>query len=131
MLGAVALGARVIEKHFTDDNNREGPDHKFATNPRDWKEMVNQVRFLEAGLGDGVKRVEENERESLIVQQRSLRVARDLCAGEVLARNDIEILRPAPQGCIKPQYLDSVIGSQLISAIGSGQIIQWKDIICK
>ena len=131
ILGAVALGARVIERHFTDDNNRQGPDHKFATNPKDWKEMAAQIRLLEAALGDGVKRVEENERESLVVQQRSLRAARDLNIGEILTREDIDILRPASQGCIKPQYLEAVMGHQLINAIASGEIIQWKDIICK
>ena len=131
VLGAVALGARVVERHFTDDNNREGPDHKFATNQSDWTEMVAQIRLLDAALGDGVKRVEENEKESLMVQQRSLWAARNLNAGDILTRGDVDILRPAPQGCINPQYLDSVIGHQLINSIGSGEIIQWKDIICK
>ena len=57
VLGAVTLGARVIEKHFTDDNNRVGPDHKFAMNPNTWKEMVLRTRELENALGDGIKRV--------------------------------------------------------------------------
>jgi N-acetylneuraminate synthase len=61
VLGAVALGARVIEKHFTDDNTREGPDHGFAMNPRSWREMVQATRQLEAALGDGVKRVYPGE----------------------------------------------------------------------
>ena len=60
VLGAVALGARVIEKHFTDDNNRVGPDHKFAMNPKTWKEMVDRTRELENALGDGIKRIEDN-----------------------------------------------------------------------
>ena len=47
MLGSIALGAKVIEKHFTDSNNRKGPDHKFSLDPRDWKEMVNKSRELE------------------------------------------------------------------------------------
>ena len=53
VLGAITLGARVVEKHFTDDNNRIGPDHKFSMNPKTWREMVNATRELENSLGDG------------------------------------------------------------------------------
>ena len=55
MLGAVALGARVVEKHFTDNNNRQGPDHKFSMNPFTWKKMIDETRMLEMSLGDGNK----------------------------------------------------------------------------
>lgn len=130
VLGAVALGARVVERHFTDDNGREGPDHKFAMNPATWLEMVEQTRMLEAALGDGKKRVEENEKESLIVQQRSLRTARDLSSGHVLQREDIEVLRPAPENSIKPHYLEAVIGRKIVNNIAQGDIIRWTDIIC-
>lgn len=70
VLGAVTLGARLIEKHFTDDNNRAGPDHSFSMNPQTWREMVDRTRELEASLGDGIKRVEENEKETRILQRR-------------------------------------------------------------
>ena len=64
VLGAVALGARMIEKHFTDDNNKVGPDHAFSMDPRTWREMVDHTRELENALGDGVKKVEDNENSS-------------------------------------------------------------------
>lgn len=70
VLGAVTLGARLIEKHFTDDNSRTGPDHTFSMNPRSWCDMVLRTRELEAALGDGIKRVEENEKETRILQRR-------------------------------------------------------------
>jgi N-acetylneuraminate synthase len=70
VLGAVTLGARLIEKHFTDNNSRIGPDHAFSMNPKSWREMVDRSRELEAALGDGIKRVEENERETRILQRR-------------------------------------------------------------
>ena len=73
VLGAIAKGARVIEKHFTDNNSRKGPDHFFAMNPLTWKQMVIASRELESALGDGVKKVEKNELNSKIVQQRSIR----------------------------------------------------------
>ena len=59
VLGAVALGARVIEKHFTDNNNRIGPDHAFSMNPSTWEEMVKRTRNLEKSLGDGIKKLKK------------------------------------------------------------------------
>ena len=68
VLGSVALGARVIEKHFTDDNSRNGPDHKFSMNPNTWREMVDSSRRLEQSFGNGKKIVEKNERDTVIMQ---------------------------------------------------------------
>lgn len=65
VLGAIALGARVIEKHFTDNNLRIGPDHKFSMSPNDWKKMVIDARNLENALGNGIKIIEENEKKNL------------------------------------------------------------------
>ena len=70
VLGAVTLGARVIEKHFTDDNKRIGPDHYFAMNPKTWKTMVEKTRELELALGDGLKRIEKNELTTVVIQRR-------------------------------------------------------------
>ena len=74
VLGAVALGAKIIEKHFTDDNSRSGPDHAFSMDPKSWKEMVDRTRELEASLGDGNKKVEQNEIETFQLQRRSVRL---------------------------------------------------------
>ena len=128
VLGAVALGGRVIEKHFTDDNGREGPDHKFAMNPATWREMVDRTRELEAALGDGNKHIEANEKESVVVQQRCLRAARDLQPGEVLRRGDIEVLRPAPRDAIPPQQLQQTIGRKMRKAVTKGERLQWADL---
>ncbi|MFM7533355.1 MAG: N-acetylneuraminate synthase family protein [Rubrivivax sp.] len=123
VLGAIALGARAIEKHFTDDNGREGPDHSFAMNPRTWKEMVDRSRELEAALGDGIKRVEENERETAVLQQRCLRAARALPAGHLLTPADVEVLRPAPDGALRPWQQTLAIGRRLRTAVGSGDAL--------
>lgn len=124
-LGAVALGARAIEKHFTDDPSREGPDHAFSMTPASWREMVDRTRELEAALGSGVKRIEENERETVIVQRRCLRAARDLAAGETLARDAIDVLRPAPPGSISPWDLDEAIGRTVRGEITAGEALRW------
>jgi N-acetylneuraminate synthase len=113
VLGAVSLGARVIEKHFTDDNSRVGPDHKFSLNPENWAKMVSDVRTLEQCLGNGIKIIEENEIDSLVVQQRSLRYARNLNKGKLIDRSDLVVLRPCPPGSTKPFDIDKVLGRVL------------------
>jgi len=125
VLGAVALGARVIEKHFTDDNNRVGPDHPFAMNPVTWAEMVENTRQLERALGSGDKFVSENEKQTVIIQRRCLRAARDIHAGEVLTREMIDVLRPATEGAIMPQELPAVIGTHALIDLKAGQELRW------
>jgi N-acetylneuraminate synthase len=128
VLGAVALGARVIEKHFTDDNNRIGPDHKFSLNPTDWSKMVSDVRTLERALGDGMKIIEGNELESVIVQQRSLYYARNLKKGTLLTRADLTVLRPCPSEAIKPFELNNVLGRVLKSDVNFHDGVRWSDL---
>lgn len=128
VLGAVALGARVVERHFTDDNGREGPDHKFALNPVDWAHMVRETRELECALGSSDKFIAGNEQETKIVQRRCLRAARDIRAGETLNRDMIDVLRPATPGAIKPHELPSVIGTRAMRDIASGAELRWMDL---
>jgi len=94
VLGAVALGARVVEKHFTDDNNRKGPDHAFSMNYNTWKTMVDDTRILEKTLGDGIKKIEKNEIQSSLVQKRSVYAINDIKKNQVF-KNNITVLRPA------------------------------------
>jgi N-acetylneuraminate synthase len=120
VLGALALGATVFEKHFTDDNGREGPDHKFAMNPATWRQMVDSANELFLALGDGVKRIEENEKDSSVVQRRSIRAVRDLKAGETIRREDFEVLRPIPADGLPPYALKNLEGKKLSSDIHKG-----------
>ena len=128
VVGAVALGARVIEKHFTDDNSREGPDHSFALNPVTWRAMVDATREVELALGDGVKRVEANEHETVVIQRRALRATRDLKSGEVLTDADLEALRPCPKGACPPSRQSQVVGRKLTTARNAGEAILWTDL---
>jgi len=128
VLGAVALGARVIEKHFTDDNNREGPDHAFAMNPEGWLEMVTATRQLEQALGDGDKKVEANEMETVIIQRRCIRAARDIETGEEITREMIEPLRPATPGAIQPDRIRDVIGMRAKKDLPFGKELNWTDL---
>ncbi len=128
VLGAVALGARVVERHFTDDNDREGPDHKFATNPDEWALMVEETRRLERALGSADKFVAGNEQDTYIVQRRCLRAARDIKAGEVLTREMIDVLRPNTPGAIQPWEMDRVIGTKALRDIPKGEALYWVDL---
>jgi len=128
VLGAVALGARVIEKHFTDDNNREGPDHAFALDPIAWAEMTQRTRELEMALGSADKFVTENEQETVVLQRRCLRAARDIQAGEVFTRDMINVLRPATPGAILPPAIARVIGTKALHEIPTGAELRWTDL---
>ncbi|MBP6409400.1 MAG: N-acetylneuraminate synthase family protein [Acetoanaerobium sp.] len=128
VLGAVALGAKVIEKHFTDNNNLSGPDHKFSMNPKTWKEMVERTRELEYALGSSIKKVEDNEKETCILQRRCLRASRDLVQNELITSDMIQVLRPAPQGSILPYEIDDIIGKRLNNNIVQGSEFKWSDI---
>lgn len=128
VLGAVALGARVVEKHFTDDTARTGPDHGFSMDPRTWREMVDATRLLEAALGDGVKKVEANERETVVLQRRCVRAARDLPAGTVLTREDLEVLRPAPLDAIPAHLVQQASGHTLTRSLVRGDHLTDADL---
>tara|TARA_B100001287_G_C22663952_1_gene521911 strand:- start:269 stop:1336 length:1068 start_codon:yes stop_codon:yes gene_type:complete len=128
VLGAVSLGARVIEKHFTDDTSREGPDHKFSMDFSTWKDMVDRTRELEFALGSGNKIVEDNEKETVVIQRRSLRIKKNMSAGQKILEKDIEALRPCPENAIEPYYINKVIGKTLIKDIEAGDCIRWENI---
>ena len=120
VLGAVTLGARVIEKHLTDDNNRIGPDHKFSMDGLSWEDMVLRTRELENALGVTEKKVEDNEIETVVVQRRSLRANTDLSIGAILQVSDFDVLRPMPKGGIEPYKLNTLIGRSLVKPIKKG-----------
>jgi N-acetylneuraminate synthase len=128
VLGAVALGARIIEKHFTDDTTREGPDHHFAMDSRTWRDMVDRTRELENALGCGIKQIEKNEKDTSVVQRRAIRTARDLSTGTVLQKSDFEMLRPCPPEAIPPYKLEMLVGKTLRSSKSKGEHIEWSDL---
>lgn len=128
VLGAVALGARMIEKHFTDDVNRVGPDHAFSMDPRTWREMVDRTRELENALGDGVKKVEGNEKETVVVQRRSLRASADLPKSCAIKEGDFIALRPCPVDALTPVEIQAIVGRTLRRDIPAGDYLRASDL---
>lgn len=128
VLGAVTLGARIIEKHFTDDTTRPGPDHAFSMDPRTWREMVDRTRELEKSLGAQTKKIEDNERETAVLQRRSIRFKADLAVGSVLKRSDLVVLRPCPADGLPPYRIPEAVGRRLKRAACAGDVLRWNDI---
>jgi sialic acid synthase SpsE len=128
VLGAVALGARVIEKHFTDNVSREGPDHRFSMDFDSWKDMVDRTRELELSLGSSVKKVEDNEKETVILQRRAIRAKHNLLKGESISQDMVEVLRPCPKDAIPPYNMEVVLNKILIRDIVAGDCITWANI---
>ncbi len=107
-IAAVAMGAEIIEKHFTLDKNMDGPDHKASSEPDELKAMVSAIRHIELAIGDGEKRVSPSERDCIVVARKSIVAARNIKIGEVFTANNITVKRPA--GGISPMCWHEVIG---------------------
>lgn len=108
-IAAVALGATVIEKHFTLDNNLPGPDHKASLEPQQLKAMVDAIRHIEQALGDGVKQVSESERKNIAIARKSIVAASYIKKGELFSEENLTVKRPG--GGISPMKWDEVIGT--------------------
>ena len=128
VLGAISFGARVIERHFTDDTRRDGPDHPFSTNPNSWREMIKLARELEEMLGDGIKRVEENEEGSRIVQRRGVCAKYDLQSDYTIDEKSLDFLRPCSQHALPPSKAKLLIGKRLRRNIRKGEAINVSDV---
>ena len=128
VLGAIALGARIVEKHFTLDNKLKGPDHKFSMNPKTWSEMIKNARELESSLGVEKKNIEKNEKESIIVQRRSIHTSQDLKKNQKIKKSHLKYLRPCPKNGIQPFQFKKIIGKKLKRNIKINNLITFKDL---
>ena len=127
-LGAVSLGACVIEKHFTDDKTRTGPDHPFAMDVKEFKEVVDSIQTLEKAFGSPVKELYEEEKETLILQRRCLRAAKDIAKGSKIIEDMIDILRPLAKDALYPKYKEIIIGREVKVDMKKGEPFTWEKI---
>jgi len=128
VLGAVALGARMVEKHFTDDCGREGPDHPFSMMPKAWREMVDRTRELEMALGTAAKEVADNERDTVVLQRRCLRAAVEIPSGTILEESHFVALRPAPARSVPPWATDWLLGRKAIRNLARHDVFYWNGV---
>ena len=129
VLGSVVLGAKVIEKHFTDDTSRKGPDHPFSMDPTSWRKMVDDTRLLESAMGSSMKKVEDNEKETVILQRRAIRLVITKQEGEVINLEDIQFQRPCPENAISVNDFSQIIGKKLSKNKDNGDYIKMEDIL--
>ncbi|MEA5038652.1 MAG: N-acetylneuraminate synthase [Clostridiaceae bacterium] len=121
-IAAAALGADVIEKHFTISRDMQGPDHKASLEPLELKEMITSIRHIEAALGDGQKRVTESERCNLEIVRKSIVAKQAIYAGETLTEKNITVKRPG--NGISPMRWFEVLGSRAIRNFAIDELIE-------
>lgn len=126
-LCAVAMGARVIERHFTYDKNADGPDHMLSADPAEMKWLVDAVRAFEVMRGSGVKRPADSERTTRRNNRKSIVLARAVKAGERLSAADVAVKRPGYG--IQPKYLEQVIGRAVREDREEDAVLTWGDLI--
>ena len=122
-IAAVAMGATVIEKHFTTDRNLPGPDHKASLEPDELKAMVSAIRNIELALsGDGIKAPSESEIMNISIARKSLHTAREIKVGEQITELDLIALRPGSG--ISPMKINEILGKKVNRQIGAYELIQ-------
>lgn len=108
-VAAVAMGASVIEKHFTLNKNMQGPDHKASLEPDELKAMVTSIRNIEKAFGDGIKKPSKSEKQNMKVVRKSIVASKEIKKGEIFTENNITIKRPGTG--ISPMRWDEVLGT--------------------
>ena len=126
-IAAVAMGAEIIEKHFTLDRNLKGPDHKASLEPNELKEMVNSIRNIEKAIsGNGVKEASSSERKNINIARKSIHLSRNLKSGSVITEKDIISLRPGDGICA--MNWEKIIGKKVNTDVQKHTKLTWGNI---
>jgi len=123
---ASALGAKIIEKHFTLNKNLKGPDHVISANPFEFTEMVNSIRKMEKILGNGIKKCQPSELLNLVEARRSITAKRDILSKEKITNETISIKRPATG--IHPKFINKILGKTVKNRIKKDESVKWNQL---
>ncbi len=126
-VAAVALGACVIEKHFTLDKKLPGPDHRASLEPRELKEMIKAIRDAEKSLGNGIKRLTVAEKENKKAARRSIVARVDIPTGAVITEEMLDVKRPG--NGLEPKLIDSIVGRKANENIMSGEVVTFSKVV--
>ena len=126
-IAAVALGAEIIEKHFTLDKTMEGPDHVASLEPDELKEMTRTIRNIERALGSGIKKPNKSEVKIQSIVKRKIVLAKDVEINHVLTENDLEYKRC--ENGIESKYYKNIIGKKVKRKIDADSPLMWEDIV--
>jgi N,N'-diacetyllegionaminate synthase len=125
-IAAVALGATIIEKHFTLDKTMEGPDHKASLEPEELKAMVSAVRNIEKALGDGIKRPSASESKNILIARKSIHLIKNLSKGHIINEEDIIMKRPG--NGMSAALIEHIIGKKTNSNLQEDHKLRWEDL---
>lgn len=125
-ISAVAMGARIIEKHFTWDKNADGPDHMLSADPAEMADLVRSIRLVEQMLGDGVKKPAPGEVKTRRNNRKSIVLEKDIGPGEALTAAHLAIKRPGTG--IPPKHFDALIGRTTRRALTAEEVLNWEDL---
>lgn len=125
-VAAVALGASVIEKHFTLSRTLPGPDHAASLEPHELKAMIDAIRNIELALGNGIKLPTQSELKNKAIARKSIHLTKDKKSGEIVEAADLEMLRPGDG--ISPMKMYSIIGKRVARDLPSGHKLDFNDI---
>lgn len=126
-VAAVAMGACVIEKHFTLDHQLPGPDHQASLEPYELSSMIQKIRDVEAALGDGIKAPRASELPVREVVRRSITLKRGVETGEVIQDGDLALMRPG--NGISPKFLKEIAGRKAAAHLEAWHTLQWDDLL--
>lgn len=127
-IAAVAMGAKVIEKHFTLDKRMEGPDHKASLDPDELKAMVNAIRNIEIAItGSGKKEVTQSEIKNILIARKSIHLKNFINAGDTIEENDLIMKRPG--NGISPMKIDLIIGKKVAKDLPEDHMLNFKDLL--
>ena len=121
-IAAAALGASVIEKHFTLNRNMDGPDHKASLDPDELKAMVSAIRNIEKALGDGHKKISPSEQKNIAIARKSIVAACSIKKGEILTEQNLTVKRPGTG--ISPMRWEEVLGTKAIKDFNEEDLIE-------
>jgi N,N'-diacetyllegionaminate synthase len=126
-IAAVALGAKIIEKHFTLDRTLPGPDHAASLEPSELKAMVGAIRNIELAIaGSGVKEPSPSELKNMIVARKSIHYAHELSVKHVITLEDLIMKRPGDG--VSPMFIDDIIGKVILHKVKEGDKFSWEDV---
>ena len=121
-IAAVAIGATVIEKHFTLDKTMEGPDHKASLEPHELKQMVRSIRNIEKAIGDGIKKPSLSEKKNINIARKSIVASKEIKKGEIFSENNLTVKRPG--NGISPMRWDEFIGKVSTNDYNADDLIE-------
>jgi N,N'-diacetyllegionaminate synthase len=126
-IAAVALGATIIEKHFTLNKNFEGPDHKASLEPEELKQFIKSIRNVEVALGNGIKKPAKCESKNIPIVRQSVVARKKIAKGDIFCKNNLTIKRPGTG--IQPKYIETLFGRKSLMDILADEVITWDKIL--